>query len=121
VQQHENLRWTKPPTVKIPLSEHVPYHEYTSETSHHDIEVCYLDSKETIKAPGIHSYEGLPLRLASPVMGSYELLGIKGDVCFDRLGRLGPYGFGYEEGNGNLAGAKKSMNNGNSRRSQFQG
>jgi hypothetical protein len=29
------------------------------------------------------------------IMGSYEVLGLRQDVCFERFGRLGPYGFGY--------------------------
>lgn len=103
------MKWSKPPTVEIPLSEHVPFPEHTSTAKHHDIEVCYLDIKETIKAPGIQSYKGLPLRLAQPVIGSYDVLGIKGDVCFDRLGRLGSYGLEQEDGSSEPGGGKMSM------------
>lgn len=33
--------------------------------------------------------------MPDPAIGSYELLGINDDVCFDRFGRYGPYGLGY--------------------------
>lgn len=35
-------------------------------------------------------------------MGSYQELGLKEDICLDRFGRLGPYGFGYETDKGGL-------------------
>lgn len=36
------------------------------------------------------------------MMGSYQELGLKDDICLDRFGRLGPYGFGYETDKGGL-------------------
>ncbi|KAF2223614.1 hypothetical protein BDZ85DRAFT_261895 [Elsinoe ampelina] len=33
--------------------------------------------------------------MPDPVMGSYEMFGLQNTGCFDRYGRLGPYGFGY--------------------------
>ena len=29
------------------------------------------------------------------VMGSSKILGLREDICYDRFGRLGPYGLGY--------------------------
>ena len=58
--------------------------------------MCYLDSEKSVPAPSIYSYSGIPQHQAEPVFGSYNLLGIRGDACFDRFGRFGPYGFGYQ-------------------------
>lgn len=56
---------------------------------------CFLDNDGKIRVPLVHSYPGVPRGFPDAVMGSNEMLGIKDDTCFDRFGRLGPYGFGY--------------------------
>jgi hypothetical protein len=89
---------TKKPSTSetIGLARHDPYPRYTSSeylSLHHPVQACYIDSKRSVRAPSIYSYQGLPQYQAEPAIGSYDLLGIRGDVCFDRFGRLGPYGF----------------------------
>ncbi|KAB8542100.1 hypothetical protein FH972_025563 [Carpinus fangiana] len=59
------------------------------------IEECFLDEASTIRIPKLHAYSGVPLGFPDHVIGSYQELGLRNDVCFDRFGRLGPYGFGY--------------------------
>ncbi|KAL4786106.1 hypothetical protein BJX76DRAFT_143156 [Aspergillus varians] len=56
---------------------------------------CFLDQDETVRLPLVHSYHGVPRGFPDAVMGSNEILEIKDDICFDRFGRLGPYGLGY--------------------------
>jgi hypothetical protein len=56
---------------------------------------CFLDKDNSIRVPHIQSYPGIPKGFPDPVMGSNEMLGIRDDICFDRFGRLGPYGLGY--------------------------
>lgn len=56
---------------------------------------CYLHEKTRSRIPMLHVYNGVPLGMPENVMGSYSLLGIRDDVCFERFGRLGPYGLGY--------------------------
>ena len=56
---------------------------------------CYLDEANTIKIPALHYYEGVPEGLPDAVISSFDVLGLRDDVCFDRYGRLGPYGYGY--------------------------
>ncbi|EMC97021.1 hypothetical protein BAUCODRAFT_68234 [Baudoinia panamericana UAMH 10762] len=56
---------------------------------------CYLDNNTRLEVPQLLSYKGVPQGFPEPVMGSYDLLGLRNDVCFERYGRLGPYGFGY--------------------------
>ncbi|TQV91463.1 Major facilitator superfamily transporter [Cordyceps javanica] len=40
--------------------------------------------------------------MPQPAFGSYEILKIRDDVCFDRFGRYGPYGLGYSKALGGL-------------------
>ncbi|KAM0715515.1 hypothetical protein Q7P37_009013 [Cladosporium fusiforme] len=56
---------------------------------------CYLDQKTKLQVPQVLGYKGVPQGFPNPAMGSAELLGLKDDMCFERYGRLGPYGFGY--------------------------
>lgn len=56
---------------------------------------CYLDKEAKIAIPKVHYYNGVPKGLPDPVIGSYGVLGMRNDVCFDRYGRLSAYGFGY--------------------------
>ena len=75
-----------------------PYPDYSSakyRLEYGPVRECFLDYKEKIKVPNLHSYTGVPQGLPEPVMGSYELLNLWDSICFERYGRLGPYGFGY--------------------------
>ena len=62
---------------------------------------CYLDPEGTIEPPQLFAYQGLPQGMTAPLMGSHEEIGLS-DVCFDRVGRFGPYGWGYPESEGGL-------------------
>ena len=75
-----------------------PYPSYASEDyvmKHGQKVDCFLDVEGKIRIPSIRVYAGVPNRFPDPVMGSNSLLGVQDDVCFDRFGRLGPYGLGY--------------------------
>ena len=83
-----------------------PYPEYKSDEyrkEHHGVAECFLDAEETVSPPDIYAYPGLPQYHPQPAYGSYTELGLTEDVCFDRFGRLGPYGFGYNESMGRKA------------------
>ncbi|KAK3671863.1 hypothetical protein LTR78_008229 [Recurvomyces mirabilis] len=56
---------------------------------------CYLDNKTKVEVPSLLAYQGVTEGFPDPAMGSHKLLGIRNDVCFERHGRLAPYGFGY--------------------------
>jgi len=56
---------------------------------------CYLDDAATMSIPKVRIYEAIPSGFPQAVIGSNEMLGIRHDVCYDRFGRLGPYGLGY--------------------------
>lgn len=75
-----------------------PYPDYTSDAFKNEYEPvteCFLDKKGTYKIPQLHSYHGIPRGFPDPVMGSYDMFGLDDNVCFERFGRLGPYGLGY--------------------------
>ncbi|KAL8676055.1 MAG: hypothetical protein Q9224_007331, partial [Gallowayella concinna] len=56
---------------------------------------CFLDIEDTIKIPRVHYYPGVVESFPDAVMGSPDVLGLRNDICFERFGRLGPYGYGY--------------------------
>ncbi|CAI6338329.1 unnamed protein product [Periconia digitata] len=64
------------------------------------VEPCFLDSNDTIELPSLRVYEGVTDGTPDNVMGSYEMFGLRNDVCFERFGRLGPYGLGYSTKHG---------------------
>jgi hypothetical protein len=86
-------------TRGIPASK--PYQPYTQNVSifysddYAPVQECFLDAKNTVRVPRLQYYEGRPTGFPDHVMGSYELLGLPDDICFERYGRLGPYGYGY--------------------------
>ena len=94
------------PVRGVPASQ--PYNPYTNQTSkaylgeHAPAQECFLDPHGKISIPQLHYYHGRPDGFPDNVMGSYELLGLPEDVCFERYGRLGPYGLGYGEKYGGL-------------------
>jgi len=56
---------------------------------------CFLDLKSTVRIPKLQAYNGVPRGFPDPVVGSYDVLGLDDSVCFEKYGRLGPYGLGY--------------------------
>ncbi|KAH8802040.1 hypothetical protein F5882DRAFT_153389 [Hyaloscypha sp. PMI_1271] len=87
------------PVREIPSSkpfdafEHQASESYLSE--HAPVQECFLDLESTIRIPQLQYYQGRPSGFPDNVVGSYELLDLPEDICFERFGRLGPYGFGY--------------------------
>ncbi|KAF1922103.1 hypothetical protein BDU57DRAFT_511283 [Ampelomyces quisqualis] len=95
--------------ARIPdSSQFDPYPSYGSSSyvaEHGPVETCYLDANGTIQIPGLRAYKGVPEGMPGNVMGSYEVLGLRNDVCFERFGRLGPYGLGYSKRRGGTGAA----------------
>lgn len=80
-----------------------PYPEYTSQSyidEYGPVATCFLDANDTITIPALRAYRGVTDGMPDNVMGSYEELGLRNDVCFERFGRLGPYGLGYSQRRG---------------------
>lgn len=88
-------RQTEDPHFSQPFDPYPNYHSDEYLARYASVSECYLDAEGTIRIPAVHSYIGVPQGLPDAVMGSNEVLGIRNDVCFDRYGKLGPYGYGY--------------------------
>jgi hypothetical protein len=74
--------------------------EYTSK--YHTVKTCFIDEYKKVPAPDLYAYNGVVQGQPQPVIGSYSLLGLREDVCFDRFGRYGPYGLGYSQDDGGV-------------------
>ncbi|KAI9887877.1 MAG: hypothetical protein M1823_000265 [Watsoniomyces obsoletus] len=61
---------------------------------------CLVNSTLNRRIPSVRAYTGIPQGFPDPAMGSSSVLGLRDDVCFERYGRLGPYGYGYGMWNG---------------------
>ncbi|KAL8819022.1 MAG: hypothetical protein Q9191_007819 [Dirinaria sp. TL-2023a] len=75
-----------------------PYPDYDSESyisKYHRKHECFLDLNGLVRIPKVHYYEGNTRGFPDPVMGSHDVLGLRNDICFERFGRLGAYGYGY--------------------------
>lgn len=75
-----------------------PYPDYQSaayKLEHGEKHECFLPLQELTRIPRVHYYNGVPLGQPDAVMGSHTVLGLREDICFERFGRLGPYGYGY--------------------------
>ncbi|KAK0665090.1 hypothetical protein DIS24_g114 [Lasiodiplodia hormozganensis] len=90
-----------------------PYPEWTSPEylkEYHPVEECYLDEGLKTQTPDIYAYPGIPQNTTKPFFGSYEQLGISQDMCYERFGRLSPYGYGYPHEEGGVGLADNSEN-----------
>jgi hypothetical protein len=63
---------------------------------------CYIDAEETIRVPSTRYFEGRPIGFPQNVLGSYDVLSIREDICTEKYGRFGPYGYGYSVRSGGL-------------------
>jgi len=76
---------------------------------------CYLDNRTQSEVPGLLAYKGVTEGFPEPAYGSYDLLGLRNDVCFERYGRLGPYGFGYSRKFGGSGAGMEGENEGSAK------
>ena len=67
-----------------------------------DMVECFLDKYDKVKVPSLYAYRGVPEGYPEPGYGSYKTVGLRDDICFDRYGRFGPYGWGYRTGQGGI-------------------
>ncbi|KAK3694890.1 hypothetical protein B0T22DRAFT_86040 [Podospora appendiculata] len=93
-----------PATVNaVPPSK--PFAEYPGAVlpkSADGIHECFLDEQNTVRIPPARYFDGQPKGFPNSVLGSYEVLSLPEDICFDRFGRYGPYGYGYSTRTGGL-------------------
>jgi hypothetical protein len=109
------VKSTAPPVDPLAFN---PYAEFSSARyleDHHHVETCYLDDDETLLPPDVFAYPGVPQNMSKHAFGSYKELDIRDDVCWERFGRFGPYGYGYNKEEGGLGLAEKSEKAGSSK------
>ncbi|KAL1297553.1 hypothetical protein AAFC00_006121 [Neodothiora populina] len=63
---------------------------------------CFLDAAEKISVPDVYVYPGVPEIMAEPSFGSYKELGVNESICYEKFGRLSPYGYAYNWTQGGL-------------------
>ncbi|KAJ4272025.1 hypothetical protein NW762_000735 [Fusarium torreyae] len=76
---------------------------YANRSEETGVQECFLDADGTVRVPQLRYYNGRPQGFPEHAIGSYETLNLPEDICFDRYGRYGPYGFGYSSRNGGLS------------------
>ena len=88
----------KIPRVKTPQLKKDKLRPYSQSTRNQ----CYLDEADTIVPPALEAYLGRPQGIPEPLFGSSKELGLRRDICYDRINRFGPYGAGYPMSQGGL-------------------
>lgn len=87
------------PTHSVPPSK--PFEAYKKDISNINItdsspiQKCYLYADGKTVIPSLQYYQGRPYGFPENIIGSYEVLGLPENICFERYGRFGPYGYGY--------------------------
>lgn len=97
---------------KRDIPESLPWKKDDGHSLDDSLEECFLDASREIHIPSVRYLEGRPIGFPRNAIGSYELLGIAEDVCFERFGRYGPYGFGYSVRSGGLGTGETGENEG---------
>lgn len=82
-------------TTIHPVPDSKPFSTYPGAGIDTDIAECYIDEAKKSRVPSLQYYDGRPSGFPSHVYGSYEIFGLPEDICFERYGKLGPYGIGY--------------------------
>ncbi|KAK7398723.1 hypothetical protein QQX98_011901 [Neonectria punicea] len=85
------------------VSDSHSWNAYAGRNEETDIKECFIDAAGTVRVPELRYYNGRPKGFPEHVIGSYDVLSLPEDICFDRFGRYGPYGFGYSDSNGGLS------------------
>lgn len=110
------------PTITVKISTelptptpYVPHPDYDSPaytSQYYPVQKCYLDEHKKVPIPDLYVYNGVPQGISEPALGSYNLLGIRDDICYDRFGRYGPYGLGYALRDGGVGEGMDTENEG---------
>ncbi|KAH6608694.1 hypothetical protein Trco_002040 [Trichoderma cornu-damae] len=88
------------------------WEDYPGRNIDSDIKECFLDVAGKIRPPPLRYYKGRPSGFPRHVTGSYEALKLPEEVCFERYGKFGPYGFGYSIRTGGLGTGENSEREG---------
>ena len=86
--------------------------EYSARAQEPDMNECFIDAAGKVSVPPVRYYQGRPHGFPRSVAGSYEIFDFPEDICFERFGRYGPYGFGYSLKSGGLGTGENGENDG---------
>lgn len=85
---------------------------YPSAKKESGVQECFIDADGKVRVPPLRYYNGRTYGFPEHVSGSYEILKLPEEICFERYGRYGPYGFGYSQGMGGLSTGEHGENEG---------
>lgn len=101
-----------PPFDPVLFNPYPEYDGYDYLKEYVPVESCYLDEESKVTPPNVFAYPGIPANMTAAPIGSYDLLGLNKDVCFDRFSRFYSYGYGYDPDKGGLGLAEFSEKGG---------
>lgn len=90
------------------------FHLDTS-VKHSLISECFIQNSTFISIPALQVYDRVVSGFPDSIIGSYDVLGLDENVCYDRFGRFGPYGFGYSQKLGGVGAGMEGDTEGASR------
>ena len=102
----------KPPVAKRDIAPSSSWEGYPARKEESDMQECFLDDAGKVRIPSLRYYKGRTHGFPDNVVGSYDVLKLPGDICFERYGRYGPYGFGYSNHTGGLGAGEHGENEG---------
>ncbi|KAK5311421.1 hypothetical protein LTR93_011726 [Exophiala xenobiotica] len=97
-EQHDLPVYSLHQSGNVPYQTPSVYNPYysTAESNDPPAHECFLDPEDKILAPVVWAYFNVTKPTPKPLLGCYDLFKLREDVCFDRYGRYGSYGLGYE-------------------------
>ncbi|KAF7546746.1 hypothetical protein G7046_g9215 [Stylonectria norvegica] len=101
-QEDKDITGSEISETKRALPASLDWSKYPGRNEEKDMQECFLDAAGTVRIPHLRYYNGRPKGFPENVIGSYDLLNLPEDICFERFGRYGPYGFGYSARSGGL-------------------
>ncbi|KAK2595234.1 hypothetical protein QQS21_007021 [Conoideocrella luteorostrata] len=88
------------------------WEDYPTANKEENIQECFIDAAAKVRVPPLRYYNGRTHGFPEHISGSYEVLKLPEDICFERYGRYGPYGFGYSNRMGGLSTGEHGENEG---------
>ena len=110
--QEVDTETTKATQSKRDIPSSQEWKTYAGRHEEKNMEECFIDAAGKIRAPQPRYYSGRPQGFPRNVIGSYDVLDLPEDICFERFGRWGPYGFGYSVRSGGLGTGEHGENEG---------
>ncbi|QUC18393.1 uncharacterized protein UV8b_02634 [Ustilaginoidea virens] len=98
--------------AEIKLASSLSWENYPAANKEEHIHECFIDAAGKVRVPPLRYYDGRTHGFPEHVSGSYEVLKLPEEICFERYGRYGPYGLGYSNSLGGLGTGEHGENEG---------